>query len=164
MESLKWWHPKMCQKFMVYTLTEHFIRNTILILCMASIVCGMDSTRCWDSVPCWHDCITQPLQICQIQIHAANLPFCHIPKGWIQIRWMGRPLKNIELIVMFMKPVWDVLSFMTWCIIMLVVAIRRWVHYGHERIHMVSNNAQIGCSCHILSPVWFCFLSHVYYY
>ncbi len=29
---------------------------------------------------------------------------------------------------MFTKPVWDYLSFVTWCIILLEVAIRRWVH------------------------------------
>ncbi len=33
---------------------------------------------------------------------------------------------------MFKKPVWDDLNFVTWCIILLEVAIRRWVHcrYG----------------------------------
>ncbi len=30
---------------------------------------------------------------------------------------------------MFKKPVWDDLSFVTWCIILLEVAIRRWVHW-----------------------------------
>ena len=37
-----------------------------------------------------------------------------------------RPLESRELIVMFKKPVWDDMSFVTWCIILLEAAIRRW--------------------------------------
>ncbi len=33
---------------------------------------------------------------------------------------------------MFKKPVWDDLSFVAWCIILLEVAIRRWVHCSHK--------------------------------
>ncbi len=33
---------------------------------------------------------------------------------------------------MFKKPVWDDLSFVTWCIILLEVALRRWVHCSHK--------------------------------
>ncbi len=33
---------------------------------------------------------------------------------------------------MFKKPVWHDLSFVTWCIILLEVAIRRWVHCSHK--------------------------------
>jgi len=51
-----------------------------------------------------------------------------------------------ELIVMFKKPVWDDMSFVTWCIILLEVAIRRWVHCGQIGMDMVSNNTQVGCS------------------
>ncbi len=47
-------------------------------------------------------------------------------------------------IVMFKKPVWDDLSFVTWCIILLEVAIRRWVHCSHKGMDMVSNNTQVG--------------------
>ena len=35
----------------------------------------------------------------------------------------------------------DYFCFVTWCIIMLEVTIRRWVHCGHEGIHMLSNNS-----------------------
>ncbi len=41
---------------------------------------------------------------------------------------------------MFKKPVWDDLSFVTWCIILQEVAIRRWVHCSHKGMDMVSNN------------------------
>ncbi len=34
----------------------------------------------------------------------------------------------------------DDLSFVTWCIILLEVAIRRWVHCSHKGMDMVSNN------------------------
>ncbi len=46
---------------------------------------------------------------------------------------------------MFKKPVWDDLSFVTWCIILLEVAIRRWIHCSHKGMYMVSNNTQVGC-------------------
>lgn len=41
---------------------------------------------------------------------------------WIQIR---RQPKNTELIVMFIKPIWDDFCFVTWYIIILNVVIRR---------------------------------------
>jgi len=34
----------------------------------------------------------------------------------------------------------------TWCIILLEVAIRGWVHGGHKGMDMVRNNAQVGCA------------------
>ena len=112
-----------------YTLTEHFIRNTTQILGRAqnrlnSLWHGfvkMLKTFLWDSVPRLNDCFTQFLLICQLHIHAVNLPFNHILKVfyWIQIRWLGRALKKIEPLVMFMKPVWVDFRFVTLCIIML---------------------------------------------
>ncbi len=41
---------------------------------------------------------------------------------------------------MFKKPVGDDLS-----LILLEVAIRRWVNYSHEGMDMVSNNTQVDC-------------------
>jgi len=32
----------------------------------------------------------------------------------------------------------------TWCIILLEIAIREWVHGGHKGMGMVRNNAQVG--------------------
>ena len=97
--------------------------------------------------PYFHESITQLLQICRLHIHDANLPFHHIPKVfyWIEIWWLWRPLEYSELIVMFKKPVWDDLSFVTWHVILLEVAIRRWVHCGHKGMDIVSNNTQVGC-------------------
>ncbi len=46
---------------------------------------------------------------------------------------------------MFKKPVWDDLSFVTWCIILLEVAIKRWMHFSHKGMDMVSNNTQVSC-------------------
>lgn len=45
---------------------------------------------------------------------------------------------------MFIKPVWD-FYFVSWCIIVLEVAIRKWAKCGHEGLHMVSKNAERGC-------------------
>ena len=81
--------------------------------------------RCMDSARCWKhffeilfhaDVASQFLQMCELHIHAANLPFYQIPKGvlWDLDPVLGRSLKNIELFVMFMKPVWDDFCFVTW--------------------------------------------------
>ncbi len=43
---------------------------------------------------------------------------------------------------MFKKPVWDDLSFVTWCIILLEVH-QKMVHCGHKGMDMVSNNTQV---------------------
>jgi len=45
---------------------------------------------------------------------------------------------------MFKKPILNYSSFVTWCFILLEVAIRGWVHGGHKGMGMVRNNAQIG--------------------
>ena len=74
----------------------------------------------------------------QLHIHAANLPFSNIPKVFRSGDWEGHQ-RNIEL-VMFMKPVWDDFCFVTWCIIMLEVAIRKmgtlwpwWYAHGQQQ-------------------------------
>ena len=51
----------------------------------------------------------------------------------------------LSVIVMSKKPVWDDLSFVTWHIILLEVAIWRWVHCGHKAMDMINNNTQVGC-------------------
>lgn len=38
------------------------------------IWCNRLETFSWDPGPCWHDCISQFLQICPLHIHAAPLP------------------------------------------------------------------------------------------
>ncbi len=50
---------------------------------------------------------------------------------------------------MFKKPVRDDWSFVTWCIILLEVSLRRWVHCSHKGMDMVSNNTQVGCGVFI---------------
>ncbi len=88
----------------------------------------LQETFLTDFGPYWLDSITQLLQIHRLHIHDANLPFHHIPKVlyWIKTWWLWRPFEYTELIVMFKKPVWDDFSFVTWRIILLEVAIRRW--------------------------------------
>ena len=81
----------------VCTLTEHFIRNTIMILDRNSL-CSQNSfsslwhgfnmivgTFLWDSGPFWLDNITSHQQTCQLHIHTANLLLHHI-------LMVGRPL------------------------------------------------------------------------
>lgn len=71
-----------------------------------------------------HDSITELLQICQLHLNDANILF-HISKK---------------------KPVWDDLSFVTWCIILLEVAIGGWLHCGHKGMDMASSNTQVNCA------------------
>lgn len=50
------------------------------------------------------------------------------------------------------KPVWDDLSFVTGCVILLAAAIRRWIHCSRKEIEKVSNNSWAGCvSCSIVT-------------
>ncbi len=52
---------------------------------------------------------------------------------------------------MFKKPVWDDLSFVTWCIILLEVAIRRCVHCSHKGMNVFSNNTQVDVAFKLCS-------------
>ena len=85
----------------------------------------MLKTFCWDSV---HGSMIASHNFRNLSAEHSCILLFHIPKEvyWIQIQWLGRLLKIIELYVMFMKPVWDDFCFVTWCIIILDVAIRRW--------------------------------------
>ncbi len=46
-------------------------------------------------------------------------------------------INQVEIIFFF--------SFVTWYVIILEVAITRWVHCGHKGLDMVSKNTQVGC-------------------
>lgn len=52
---------------------------------------------------CWHDSITQLLQIFALHIHEANLPSHHIPKVLysIEIWWLWSWFEYSELAYMF---------------------------------------------------------------
>ncbi len=124
----------------LYRIGRPFAFRTSLILL------GIDSTRFWKHSS-------------EILVHIdmiAASPWCESPvpphpKGalldWdlvtveaIWVKWT-----HCHVIVMFKKPVWDDLSFVTWCIILLEVAVRRCVHCSHKGKDMVSNNTQVGC-------------------
>jgi len=117
-----------------YTLTCHFIRFTLLVpvwthfaFRTALILHGINSTRCWKHSS---ENVVHAIAADLSAVH----PWCKSPE--------------------FKKPVWDDLSFVTWYVILLKVAIRRWVHCGHKGVDMVSkqylgrlwhlNNAQLA--------------------
>ncbi len=136
------------------TLTGHFIRNTLLVpdwtpFCLQN--CLNSSWHRFNKVletflrdfgPYWHDSITQLLQICRQHIYDANLPFHHIPKCSIVLRYSdcGGHLSKVNSLSCSRNQ-----SEMIWCIILLEVAIRRWVHCSHKGMDVVSNNTQVGC-------------------
>ena len=117
-------------------LTIYFIGYTLLVIgstpfCLQNCINSswhtfnrVLETFLRDFSPYWHDCITQLLQIYPLRIHDVNLPFHHIPKMlyWIEIcDFRGH---------------WRKVNSLSWCIILLEVAIRGWVHcdqkYGPE--------------------------------
>ncbi len=57
-----------------------------------------------------------------------------------EIWTLWRPFEFSELHVMFKKPVWDDLSFVTWCVVLLEASITRWEYSGHKGIDVVSRN------------------------
>lgn len=50
----------------------------------------------------------------------------------------------LELTVMFKKPNWEDLGFLSSCVILLEAAFWRWVHCGHTRIGMVSDKTRVA--------------------
>lgn len=86
----------------------------------------------------WHESIKAFLQICRLHIHDVNLPFSHIPKVlcWIVTWWLRR-------LTEFKKPLWGHFSFVTWCVILLAAAIRRWVCCGHKGMAMTVRSAVV---------------------
>ncbi len=145
------------------TLAGHFIRCTLLVPGWTPFWLQNYLNSSWhrfnkvletflrDFGPYWHDSITQLLQICRLHKHDVNLSFHHIPKVlyWIEIWWLWRPWVK-ELIVMFKKPIWDDLSFVTWCMILLEVAIRRWVHCSQHDNCTLSQNLRHLWHCAVL--------------
>ena len=138
------------ENYMLYTLTEHFIRNTILkrpLLSKQPQFFGM--TRCWkDSVPCRHYCIMQFLQICQLHAHSCceSVVLPH-PKGvlldsdlmtgkateehWTHYHVHETSSKRLLPCDMVHYHAGSSHEKMVYC--------------GHEGMHMGSNNTQIGC-------------------
>lgn len=57
----------------------------------------------------------------------------------IGLIWWLKPFK-------YKKPVWDYLSFVTWCVIQLEVTISRCVHCGHKGLDLISKITRVKCS------------------
>lgn len=105
----------------VHTLTKHFILiRSWASLCFAALILhGKDSSRCrkhslWDSNPFWHDCIMQLLH----QMDSTGFRYDDWEGHW--------RLNSLSCLV------WDNFFFVTWCIILLDIAVGSWANYGHE--------------------------------
>lgn len=125
-----------CQMLSVRTLTCHFISYT-WYYCVgppfgfraASTPCGIDSTSCWKSS-------SEILaHIDTTASHTADLsatcPWCESP---LRSLWLWKSVEDSDLNAMFKKPVWLIWAFLTYPVILLEAAIRRWVHCAHKRI------------------------------
>ncbi len=93
-----------------YTLTDHFIRYTLLVpgwtpVCLQN--CLNSSWHRFNKVletflrdfgPYWYDSITQLLQICRLHIHDVNLSFHHIPKVLYctEIWWLWSKVNSLS--------------------------------------------------------------------
>ena len=112
--------------------------STILIL-GNSVLRGMDPTGCWQHsfkilhVDMMHHIISADLSAAHLCCKSPVLPHPTGVRLDSDVVW--RPLKYTELTVMFMKPVWDDFCFVTWCIIMLEVAIRSQQQYSDRLWH-----------------------------
>lgn len=82
-------------------------------------------------------------RFCLLHIHATNRPLYHY---WVGIWWLLWLLEYTELVVVCMEPAWDNLCCVTWCFILLEVAIRRWLYCGRKGMHTVSSSTRLlGC-------------------
>lgn len=82
-------------------------------------------------------------RFCLLHIHATNRPLYHY---WVGIWWLLWLLEYTELVVVCMEPAWDNLGCVTWCFILLEVAIRRWLYCGRKGMHTVSSSTRLlGC-------------------
>ncbi len=144
-----------------HSLTGHFIRYTLLVLGWTPFCLQNCLNSSWhrfnkvletflrDFGPYWHDSITQLLQICRL--HNQYIYGTGISRSTTSQRCSiglrsgdcGDHLSKVNSLSK--KPVWDDLSFVTWCIILLEVVIRRWEHCSHKGMDMVSNNTQVDC-------------------
>lgn len=57
----------------------------------------------------------------------------------------GRHWSPVNLWSYSRKPVWDDVSFVAWCVMLLEVAVRRWGQCGHKEMYMANNNTWVGC-------------------
>ncbi len=143
--------------YRIYTLTGHFIRYTLFVpgwtpFCLQNCLNSswhrfnkMLETFLRDFGPYWHDSITQLLQICcrsMIRIsRSTTSQSCFIGLRSCDCRGHLSKVNSLSC----SRNMKDDLSFVAWCIILLEVAIRRWVHCSHKGMDMVSNNTQVGC-------------------
>ncbi len=95
-----------------------------------------------DFAPYWHYSVTQLLQICWLHkmriSRSTTSQRCSIG---LRSGDCGGHLSKVTLLSCSRN---QSLSFVTWCIILLEVAIRRWVHWSDKGMDMVSNNTQVG--------------------
>lgn len=114
--------------YIICTLILYFINTGWCLLFLLSTTYLNPS---WHS---FHKIVEALMWECCLFFFATNLLFEHISKVFscIQIWSLWRPLKNINLIVMFLKPIWYDVCFVKWCIIMLGAVIRRWVNCSHK--------------------------------
>ena len=83
--------------------------SELILLLPSAVTPAMKTSQDSGSILVQVNKIMLLLRICQLHIHAANLPFPHIPKVlyWIEIWWLWRPLEHNELIVMSVEPAGD---------------------------------------------------------
>ena len=66
---------------------------------------------------------------------------------WIEIWEIWRPIQQLKLVVVLLKPFLNHFCFVEWCIILLNEAIAIREYFFHERVYMVCNNAKVGGMC-----------------
>ncbi len=146
----------------IHTLTGHFIRYILLVPgwthfclqnCLNSLWHRLNKvleTFLWDIGLYWHDSITQLLLICRLQMirisRSITSQRCSIG---FRSGVCGGHLSKVNSLSCSRNQsemIWALWHYPDICgIILLEVAIRRWVHCSHKGMDMVSNNTQVGC-------------------
>ncbi len=126
---------------------------TIFVYILFDVSNKVLETLLRDFGPYWHDSITvaadlssgHPWRESLVPPHpkAALLDWDLVTVEDIWVKWTHCNVQETSL-RWFEKPVWDDLSFVTWCIILLEVH-QKMVHCSYKGMDMIRNNTQVDC-------------------
>lgn len=148
------WHCVYCTVVLPFAVFDNFVRYTLLVLDWTHFCLQIYFNSSWHKfnnvhspVISVHSDMVASCSCCKFVASTTIIQSSHSTtsqRGSIGLRCGGsRGYWSTESCST--KPVWDDICFVTWSVIQLKVAIRRWAHGGHKEMYMDSNNTQVGC-------------------